>query len=77
MWFYLILYVKMDIAESQTHQGEGGLFIVVELTESGKEARRQYYAEYRRKNREKKRKADIRYWNKQGEQLANDKKSKS
>ena len=48
-----------------------------ELTEAGKKARRAYHAEYRRKNREKKRKAQIRYWNKQGEQLANDKKSKS
>ena len=44
-------------------------FIVVKLTEEGKEARRQYHQEYRRKKREEKRKADIRYWNKKGRGL--------
>lgn len=51
--------------------------MTVELTEEGKEARRAYYREYRRKNRDKKRRENIRYWNRKGEQVADDdKKSK-
>ena len=42
---------------------------MVELTEKGREAKRLYYRDYRRRKREEKRKADIRYWNKKGEEL--------
>lgn len=41
---------------------------MVEITEAGKEARRKYYQEYRQRKKEEKRKADIRYWNKKGEE---------
>ena len=43
-----------------------------ELTEAGREARRQYHREYQRKQRKKRQQADIRYWNRKGEQLKDD-----
>lgn len=49
---------------------------MAELTEAGLEARRKYHREYKREKSEQRKASQIRYWNKKGEEIEEEKTDK-